>query len=60
MSPTCSNVGGPIRDSVYVITETLKSQLLKSQTFGREDRFIAIVNISKDKEKSENYPNLVI
>lgn len=60
MSATCSNVGGPIRDSVYVITEALKSQLLKSQILGREERFIAIVNIPEDKEKSENYPNLVI
>lgn len=60
MSLTRSNAGGPIRDSVYVRTEALKSELLKSETLGRCDRFFTIVNISKYKEKSEKRPSVAI
>lgn len=49
MSLTCSNVGGPVRDRVSVITEALKQQL-QSDTLGRWDTLVAIVNISKYKE----------
>ena len=60
VSPTRSNVGEPVRDSIYVRTEAPNSELLKSETPGTQDRLITAINISEYEEKSENHSSLAI